>query len=194
MTEDLFEFGAAVRSTAWTLCAAASVFLLAACGPADTPEPEASEPAPEPHVAEIRVLSTGDAASELAAAEGSVAVVNFWATWCGPCEAEMPELTEFYDEFSPRGVEFFSLSVDHPDTVEDRVRPFAEERRLPFPIVVLDAPWTRPSTWKSAARCRPPPYTAWTARWQRSGTSRFPTTRSPRPFRASSLPNPTNST
>lgn len=122
-----------------TLLAAASVFVIAGCRPAEAPtavDPAEAEVIP----VDISVLSTEDAAAEVRAAQGQVAVVNFWATWCGPCVAEMPELSRFYEEFSPLGVEFFSLSVDHPDTVEDRVRPFGEEHRIPFPIIVLDAP------------------------------------------------------
>lgn len=130
---------AAVSRILWTLLAAASIFSITGCRPAEAPaETESVEAEVAP--VEIRVLSTADAAAEVNAAKGQVAVVNFWATWCGPCVAEMPELSRFYKDFSPRGVQFFSLSVDHPDTVEDRVRPFGEAHHLPFPITVLDAP------------------------------------------------------
>jgi len=80
-------------------------------------------------------------ASELIAlvrrARGEVLVVNFWATWCPPCITEMPELVKFYEQYSEKGVRFASVSVDHPDTVEERVKPLLRELKIPFPIYVF---------------------------------------------------------
>ena len=47
---------------------------------------------------------------------GHAAVVNFWATWCGPCKEEMPRLQKLSEEYKSRGVEFIAISLDAPET------------------------------------------------------------------------------
>ena len=46
--------------------------------------------------------------------KGKVVVIDFWATWCGPCVGEMPKMKELYAEYRDRGVEFIGVSLDQP--------------------------------------------------------------------------------
>ena len=46
--------------------------------------------------------------------KGKVVVIDFWATWCGPCIAEMPNMKKLYAEYKDKGVEFIGVSLDTP--------------------------------------------------------------------------------
>ena len=46
---------------------------------------------------------------------GKVVVIDFWATWCGPCVAEMPRMKQLYADFKPKGIEFIGVSLDQPE-------------------------------------------------------------------------------
>lgn len=59
---------------------------------------------------------------DLATLRGKVVVLNFWASWCGPCRAEMPALDALYREYRERGVVVVGLSADDPHDRKDALR------------------------------------------------------------------------
>lgn len=72
--------------------------------------------------AELRAV-TG-APIKLSNYNGKVLLVNLWATWCGPCRLETPELVKLHKEFRSQGVEVVGLSTENPDASADLVREF----------------------------------------------------------------------
>ncbi len=63
---------------------------------------------------------------------GTVVVVNYWATWCGPCRVEMPGLVRFADEYKTRGVQTVGVTVDEDLSL---VPPFVEKYGIKYPIL-----------------------------------------------------------
>ena len=59
---------------------------------------------------------------------GKVVVVNYWATWCIPCLQELPELDLLQERYGDRGLVVLAVSMDDPEKLEDRVRPFFAKR------------------------------------------------------------------
>jgi thiol-disulfide isomerase/thioredoxin len=68
----------------------------------------------------------------LADFSGKIAVINLWATWCGPCRREVPEYEKVRKEFAGRGVEFIGLTTEDPHTSSDKVRRFARDFNFGF--------------------------------------------------------------
>ncbi|KAB7529529.1 redoxin domain-containing protein [Flagellimonas olearia] len=67
-------------------------------------------------------------------------VVNFWATWCKPCIAEMPYFERIHAEQKDNNVEVLLVSLDMPGMWKSRLEPFVEEKGMKSKVVILDDP------------------------------------------------------
>ncbi|MFQ5767491.1 MAG: redoxin domain-containing protein [Acidobacteriota bacterium] len=61
-------------------------------------------------------------------------LINFWATWCGPCRAETPELVDLHHRYSSRGLKVMGISLDGPATA-DRITKFMADQSIPYTIL-----------------------------------------------------------
>lgn len=65
---------------------------------------------------------------------GKVLVVNLWATWCGPCRNEIPELVKFHKEYRAKGLEVVGLSTENPEASAEGVRQFVKEFDMDYRV------------------------------------------------------------
>ena len=82
-------------------------------------------------VPELTVRTLEGDSARIAAGE-PVTLLHVWATWCGPCQKEFPEIEAIQREFGPRGLRIVAVSVDEGD--DDPVRAFAQEKGATFEI------------------------------------------------------------
>ena len=110
-----------------------SGLVLAGCMSGSTPDggSDAETPAPD-----FQLLSLDGQTISLSDFRGKPVLLNFWATWCGPCEYEMPFLQEIYEDEEWSGKRLVILAVDVGENPA-RVKLFASSLKLSF-IILLD--------------------------------------------------------
>ena len=94
-----------------------------------------AESNPLPANVRSATLKTADGGSiSLADYSGKVVLVNLWATWCGPCRNETPELVRLHKEFQSQGVEMVGLSTEDPVASAESVRSFVKAFQVDYHI------------------------------------------------------------
>ncbi|SFQ42028.1 TlpA family protein disulfide reductase [Salibacterium halotolerans] len=89
---------------------------------------EEGDPAPD---FELDTLDGGT--MSLSEMEGTPVLINFWATWCPPCRAEMPDMQTFYEE---NDIEVLAVNLTDTESGQSAISSFVEEMDLSFPILL----------------------------------------------------------
>ncbi len=107
--------------------------------PAAPENPVRPEPAPElaklpAEVLDVPLKAVTGKPIKLSDYSGKVVVVNLWATWCGPCRSEIPELVKLYNEYHPKGLEVVGLSTENPEASAEGVRRFVSDFGMDYRV------------------------------------------------------------
>lgn len=116
------------------LCTGLLAALALGCGePSSKPAPETPSSATTAPTLDFTLPTLDGATFTLSDHRGEVVVLNFWATWCLPCLAEIPVFVQLQEDLREQGVQFVGVSQDEGGL--DAIRPFAEKVEVNYPLL-----------------------------------------------------------
>jgi peroxiredoxin len=98
---------------------------------ADLSQVQEGKPAPD-----FKLATLDGRSVKLSDYKGKKVILNFWATWCPPCKAEMPHMKNFYEHNKDKGIEILAVNLTNVDKGKDAVETFAKDYQLTFTIAL----------------------------------------------------------
>jgi thiol-disulfide isomerase/thioredoxin len=89
---------------------------------------------------EVKVIQFESLQQILSGADDTLNVVNFWATWCGPCVKELPYFEALAQKTQNEKVRVLLVSMDDFKTLDSKVKPFVKQRKIKSEVVLLNEP------------------------------------------------------
>jgi len=96
------------------------------------------EKRPSPKASNFSWKDSSGATTSFDQFRGKVTLINFWATWCGPCKRELPDLVALSNELASQSVKFIGVSVDQGPNVPDMVSSFVSEHGITYQNVIAN--------------------------------------------------------
>jgi thiol-disulfide isomerase/thioredoxin len=83
---------------------------------------------------DLKVLDSGGKTMKLSSLRGKAVIVDFWATYCGPCKVEMPWFVELQKKYGPEGLQIVGVAID--DAGEKAISDFTKKMGINYPILI----------------------------------------------------------
>lgn len=123
----------------FTFLGTLSLALLLSCGSSPKTDEKANiKSEPEKKKELVEVVQFNAIEGLMNSESENVQVINFWATWCGPCVKELPSFEKANEKFAEKGVDFTLVSIDFVEDLEKKVIPFAKKKDLKSNVMLLD--------------------------------------------------------
>ncbi|MBI4889062.1 MAG: TlpA family protein disulfide reductase [Acidobacteria bacterium] len=100
----------------------------------DQAAPSVKEKGKRNQAAEFELKDASGKVVKLSDYRGKVVLLNFWATWCGPCKIEIPWFKDFQKTYKDRGFTVLGVSMDEDGW--EAVKPYIAEKELNYPVVL----------------------------------------------------------
>ena len=115
------------------------VLVIAFAAPAASLQDQKDSPAAAPEMKSLPPLNLQDFNGKAVPSDqfkGSVLVIDFWATWCGPCIAEIPSLNRLQQQYGEKGVKVIGVTLQSGDAKE--VKPFVGRNKMKYTVLMGD--------------------------------------------------------